>query len=128
MIRGWLFIKDIARSMTTLGWVVLALVIALALLVATCAEQDARDARHAEREAKARAALQERARKADGAASDQRRIDTIIIHQNEKALTDAVKDLPDARPGPRRVALACQRLRNQGIAETDLPAECRSGG
>lgn len=58
------------------------------------------------------------------------------IKEKQDALIEAVADYPDATPSPRRVALACQRLQNDGYDVSTLPAcsgpratgEAKAGG
>lgn len=50
----------------------------------------------------------------DVAAIERANSDVEVVQQKE-ALTDAVAALPDSMPSPRRVALACARLKQQGI-------------
>jgi hypothetical protein len=42
--------------------------------------------------------------------------------QKEKALTDAVAQVPDSVPDAAAVALGCARLREAGVSVADLPA------
>jgi hypothetical protein len=66
--------------------------------------------------------------KTDGSAKEvaavERVNDILAVEETKKELTDAVAKLPDSVPSPRRVALACARLRTQGIDTASLPA-CR---
>lgn len=57
----------------------------------------------------------------DVAAIERTKDDAAVVEQKEK-LTDAVANLPDSLPSPRRVALACERLRQQGTDTSRLPA------
>lgn len=61
-------------------------------------------------------------------ADQARAADGITIIQHEQELTNAISTVPDTKPDPVRVALGCQRLRAQGAAEADLPADCRPEG
>lgn len=101
---------------------------ALALPLGYCAGGNAADQRHLAQSAKASVEALETAITANEQAAAERLNDALLIEQSRKDLTDAVKDLPDAVPSDRRVALACARLRAQGAAEADLPARCRSDG
>lgn len=58
-------------------------------------------------------------------AANERQADTTAAREAREELIDAISEIPDERPGPVRVAFGCQRLRNAGYAESDLPAECR---
>lgn len=64
----------------------------------------------------------------DAAAKEQaaleRQADTADIAARRQERQDALKHLPDAEPSPRRRALACQRLRDQGADTTAVPG-CR---
>lgn len=62
------------------------------------------------------------------AAADERLADAISSATTKQELTDAVSKLPDALPSDRRIALACERLRRQGVRDAHLPAVCRSEG
>jgi hypothetical protein len=60
--------------------------------------------------------------KAKEKAADERLADAEAVAETKEKLTDAVQNLPDAMPSARRVALACQRLRNDGQDVSRLPA------
>lgn len=112
------------RTLTPLGWAAVAILCLSLLILAQCAME--RDAKRRTEAAWARA--NDAARITDTAAreaaADQRLADTLRTLQTEKELTDALKDLPDARPSDRRIALACERLRRQGDDTASIPA-CR---
>ena len=120
-------IRAALRSLTALGWAVVVACLAILLLLATCAHHSAKEARQSRDAAEERARALDAGLKASEAASGERMADVQIIYNHEKELTDAVASLPDAVPSPRRIALACQRLRQQGNRDADLPAQCRSG-
>lgn len=61
-------------------------------------------------------------------ADQARAADGITITKHEQELTNAISTVPDTKPDPVRIALGCQRLRAQGAAEADLPADCRPEG
>lgn len=61
-------------------------------------------------------------------ADTARAADSITILRHEQELTHAISQVPDTKPDPVRIALGCQRLRAQGTAEADLPADCRPEG
>ena len=71
---------------------------------------------------------QEFARKRDAEAkakaAQERVADTAETAKLEKDLADADQGLPDTRPSDSRLALNCQRLRNQGADLARVPA-CR---
>ncbi|WP_312127961.1 hypothetical protein [Brevundimonas sp.] len=123
---AWRAGVQIGRSLSVLGWTVVALAVVLVLLLATCAQQSAKDAKHARRAAEERALELDRARKADTKASDDRLFDIQVNLNREKERTDAVSTLPDAPSSPVQRRLYCVWLRDQGTRDTDLPADCRS--
>ncbi|CAN5370337.1 hypothetical protein BH09PSE1_BH09PSE1_17620 [soil metagenome] len=55
-------------------------------------------------------------------AADERLADALSTATTKQELSNAVANLPDARPSDRRIALACERLRQQGTDTTALPA------
>lgn len=124
---AWRAAVQIGRSLSVLGWTVVALAAVLVLL-ATCAQQSAKDAKHARRAAEERALVLDRARKADTKASDDRLFDIQVNINREKERTDAVSRLPDAPSSPVQRRLYCVWLRDQGTRDADLPADCRSDG
>lgn len=101
---------------------------ALALPVGRCQGVDVEKARQRERE-KAAAELQAaRNDAAAQAAAAERTIDAATVTAQEKGRNDAISAAPAGRAAPSSVALACQRLRQQGTRPEALPAACRSGG
>lgn len=105
-------------------WKLYAAVFGLVVLVCGLSYcQGRRDGREAEQVAQAKAALKdaENARKADEKADTQRQDDTERNAADEKSRNDAIE-----RGG--RIELNCQRLRNAGVSEADLPAPCGRGG
>lgn len=125
MIAG---IREAIRSLTMLGWAVIFGLILLFVLLATCSHYTGKEAMRDRIAAEERAQTLDDAIKASDKASGERLTDIQINIKREKELTDAVSSLPDAVPSPRRIALACGRLRHQGTPDADLPASCRSGG
>lgn len=131
-MTGWaLFFRSIgrgagavARQLTITGWAIVAALLSIVLLLATCVHHNAKEADHARREADARAKALEDGRKADAASAAERVWDFKINQNREKELTDAVETLPDALPSPVQRRLACQRLRQQGTRAEDLPSGC----
>ena len=123
MLTALAFVRSIPSMLSPKGWLAVAVLAAFLLFGAYCAhraaegERDRQAAEQAETEAKAVSARE--------TAADERLKDTTIINAREKELSDAVNSLPDARPSPRRVALACERLRQQG---SRLPADCGPEG
>lgn len=123
-----LMLREAIRSLTMLGWAVIIGLVLLLVLLATCSHYTGKEAKRERLCAEERANTLDAAIKASDKASGERLTDIQINIKREKELTDAVSSLPDAMPSPRRIALACQRLRQQGTRDADLPASCRSGG
>lgn len=55
------------------------------------------------------------------AAIERTKDDALVVAQKEE-LVNAVANLPDSLPSARRVALACERLRQQGNSLATIPA------
>lgn len=123
-----LMLREALRSLTLLGWAIIIGLVLLLVLLATCSHYTSKEAKLDRLAAEERAQTLDAAIKASDKASGERLSDIQINIKREKELTDAVSSLPDAVPSPRRIALACQRLRQQGTRDADLPASCRSGG
>lgn len=118
---------DAAQALWNTWWRALlgaAIVFAPAFLLGQCSGQRSAAAKYSA----ARAIANVETIKADGAskeiAANERRVDDALVSEHKKDLTDAVAALPDAMPSARRVALACQRLRQQGTDTASLSA-CR---
>lgn len=62
---------------------------------------------------------------AGAAAAEDRVKDALAVHEKEEGLLDAIATVDDTQPDRVRVALGCQRLRQQGTSEADLPGICR---
>lgn len=124
MIAALAFARRIPSMLSPKGWLIVALLAAFLLFGAYCAHRAAEGER--DRQAAETRRTAEKASSARETAADERLNDTTIINAREKELSDAVNSLPDARPSPRRLALACERLRQQG--NTRLPAECGPEG
>lgn len=60
-------------------------------------------------------------------ATAERAVDAVTTATQKEELTNAVASLPDNLPSPRRVALACERLRQQGTDVSQL-AVCGGSG
>lgn len=112
---SWAIVAVCALSILSLGW---------CAVTAPGRERAKLDTAVTAANAKAQAT----SAKAGDQASDERLNDLKTNIQTTKELTDAVSSLPDARPSDRRVALACQRLRQQGTRPADLPPVCRPAG
>lgn len=125
MIAG---IREAVRALSLLGWAVIIGLVLLLVLLSTCSHYTGKEAKRDQQAAEERARTLDAAIKASDKASGERLTDIQINIKREKELTDAVSSLPDAVPSPRRIALACQRLRQQGARDADLPVRCRSGG
>lgn len=95
-----------------------------AFLLGQC---DGRSTERARNDA-ARAAANEALLKAQNAAQEQAAIERLTdaqtITEKQEELLDAIAEVPDEKPDAVRVALGCQRLRNQGVDTSGLP-ECR---
>ena len=115
------------RGVTGAYWKIAAAFILGALLTAPLAYCEGKSAGAAKSKAAAAIATVE-VMKVDADAKEvaaiERRDDDAEIAAKKQELTDAVADLPDALPSARRVALACQRLRQQGT-DTKPIAACR---
>jgi hypothetical protein len=61
------------------------------------------------------------------AAIERTKDDDVVVTQKE-GLIDAVSELPDTMPSARRVALACERLRQQGSSTAGITACSGSTG
>lgn len=122
--------RDFFRAIGPASWAVIAVCVVLILSLGWCAvtapvrERTKLDASAAAANTKAQATDL----KARDLGADERVSDLKANTQLEKDLTHAVSSLPDARPSDRRVALGCQRLRNQGTRPSDLPPVCRPEG
>lgn len=103
-----------AKRLPILWWVIIALAL---LLLGTCAVHKIGDSGKVSRGEVVR---DQNAR--EGAATS-RIEDKGRQDQMKEDLNEAVASLPDNVPSDRRIALACQRLRNDG--HTVLPASCR---
>lgn len=114
------------RSLSSLGWAVVAIIALTLVLLATCARQNAKEAAQALRISEERAQTLDRARKADTQAGEDRLFDIQVNLNREKERTDAVSTSPDAASSPVQRRLYCVWLRDQGIRDADLPADCRS--
>ena len=123
MIAALAFVRRIPPMLSPKGWLAVAVLAAFLLFGAYCAHRAAEGER--DREAAGQAEIEAKASSARETAADERLNDTTIINAREKELSDAVNSLPDARPSARRLALACERLRQQGPR---LPAECGPEG
>jgi len=110
----------IFRALTPTAWIVIAVLAAFLLFGGYCAHRAAQGER--DRQTNHTRKIEAKAASARETASGERQADTTTINTREKELSNAVQSLPDARPSPRRLALACERLRHQG--NTRLPAEC----
>lgn len=121
--------REALRTLTAAGWATAAAcLLVMAILCWWAITAPGRERAKLDRAVEAASA---QARTTDASArdraADQRLTDLKINNQLDKERTDAVSSIPDARPTAGRVALACQRLREQGTRDADLPAECRPG-
>ncbi|WP_052757306.1 hypothetical protein [Sphingobium chungbukense] len=115
------------KGVTGAYWKIAAAFVLGALLTAPLAYCEGKSAGTSKADAAAAVATVE-VMKVDADAKEvaaiERRKDDASIAEKQEALTDAVANIPDALPSPRRVALACERLRQQGTDTTALAA-CR---
>lgn len=123
MIAALAFIRSIPSMLSPKGWLAAALLAAFVLTGAYCSHRGAEGVR--DRQAAATAKVETKASSARETAATTRQSDTTIINAREKELSDAVSSLPDAAPSPRRVALACARLKQQG---GPIPEVCSHAG
>lgn len=114
--RIWRFFSPTTR-------LIIAILAAFLIFGAYCSHRAAESER--DRQASAEAKIERKAAGARETAASERATETDTINNREKDLSNAVQSLPDAAPSRRRLALACDRLRQQG---SDLPADCRPAG
>ncbi|MNS19775.1 hypothetical protein D3C72_514990 [compost metagenome] len=119
MLTAFTFLQRVSRALTPTAWLALAVLAAFLIFGGYCAHRGAEGVR--DRQTAEQARVEAKASSARETAATTRATDTTIINAREKELSDAVSSLPDAAPSPRRVALACERLRQQG---SRLPASC----
>jgi len=104
----------------------------LGALIAFPLGQCSGDARATKRLEAANAASQVKAltedAKAKETAAAERMNDAADVAAMKERLSDAVASLPDHVPSARRIALGCQRLREAGTRDADLPVQCRPAG
>lgn len=102
-------------------WALLATAVVMLLVVTTCTINGIR---HDLSVSKTDKIVAKDIQARDNASA--KRLEDLQVNQAmQESLTNAVKDLPDDVPSARRLALACQRLRNQGTRADKLPASCR---
>lgn len=116
--------KEFLRALTPMSIAVIAILIFTALALGYCAVTGpGREARKVDAAvAMANSKTQATDTAAREAAADERLADALSTANTKQELTDAVSKLPDARPSDRRIALACERLRQQGTDTTNVPA------
>lgn len=119
------FLAGIPRLLSKQGWLfVIILTLGLALF-ATCSVNSWQERKAKEQAAAAASDFAAKERAASEASGDARLQDYKDTQQNKDKLNAAVASLPDDVPSPRRIALACQRLRNAGTPDSGLPSACR---
>jgi hypothetical protein len=116
------FLRAVPGMLSPRAWIAVGVLILFLGFGAYCAQKAAQGER--DRQAAQTARIERKASTGRETAAAERLNDTLNSQAREKELSDAVSSLPDARPSDRRIALACQRLRQQRVAERDLPAEC----
>lgn len=114
-------IQTIIRTLTPTAWLIVGVLAAFLLFGAFCSYRGVQAEK--DRQAVAAAKIEVKASTARETAANERHNDNTTINAREKELSNAVQSLPDAIPSARRLALACERLRQQG---SRLPAECGS--
>ncbi|MGL4232703.1 MAG: hypothetical protein ACRCWJ_15165 [Casimicrobium sp.] len=57
-------------------------------------------------------------------ASEERVTDALAVNEQEKELLYAIAEIPDETPSAVRVRAGCERLRQQGTPEPDIPVVC----
>ena len=120
--------KEFLRGMTATSWALVALLALCLLTFSWCSYDSSRNRREDEARVAANARAADRNTGAVGQAAEERVADTLNTAAQKQELSDAVAQLPDAVPSARRIALACERLRQQGTRDPNLPAVCRSAG
>ena len=123
-LKALAFLRRVPGFLSLKGWIAVGVLAAFLAFGGYCAHR-AREAEK-ERQATEQIEAERQASRAREQASVERLNDALSNNAAREELTDALAHLPDAVPSDRRVALACQRLRRQGL--TDLPERCRSGG
>lgn len=109
---------DRAKSIRPAAWGWIAAIIAVLVLLSTCTVLGIAEDRR--QEAAVKAANADRGIREE--VGEVRAADKATINSNTEKLNDAIATLPDGVPSDRRIALACQRLRNDG--HVILPAVC----
>lgn len=110
------FFRSATRSLSPTGWLLVAILIILVVVMSTCA---IRSSFKDDRPSRGEVIKDQQAREN---AADSRLTDTTKRLDNTEKLNEAVAPFPDTRPSDRRLALECQRMRNNGVAR--LPAFC----
>lgn len=140
-LLGPLLIKGLAKSLPArfaetwaprIGKIVALAIVAGALCLAIDAaigaiREDAREdllTEQAAARAKADAAQREREREAEQARRDELKAGAALDAAGQKELTDATKDLPDARPSDRARLRICVELRQQARRKAEPEPDC----
>ena len=126
---AWATVRRVARKVPASLWYGAVALAGVLVLLAYCSSDARRDERDKIEREQTQAYVQDLQTdgKAKERAAGERLSDLTINNDREKALTNAVQNLPDARPSDRRVAINCERLRAQGRDPADIPA-CRGLG
>jgi len=111
------------RTFTLTGWIMVAVAVLFLLSLGFCAiTAPGREARKVDAAvAAANGKTQTVDTAAREAAADERLADALSTATTKQELSNAVANLPDARPSNRRLALACERLRQQGTDTALVP-------
>lgn len=115
-------LSAIWRALPAKTWLIIGLIGVMLFALSYCHMQG-RAAEHA-KQVEAQLKTERRNSAAKERAAEERAADTRRNADLEKGLNDAVSNLPDARPSDRRIARHCQRLRNDGVDVSGIPA-CR---
>jgi hypothetical protein len=111
-------IRVFLKGLSPLSWALIAIAALLFLWGSVTAISAVN--RHFEGNAEQRA--QNTDIKARETASEKREQDNKVLDQKQDNLSDAIEPIPDQPPSPIRLAVACQRLCNDGRKQ--LPASC----
>lgn len=100
----------------------------LAFLLGQCSGANNAKAKYERDQAAATVAMQRRDAAAKEAGNLRRAADAETTSSQAKDRSDAISRATDSAPSGAELALACQRLRQQGTPADRLPVACRSGG
>ena len=117
-MMSFLAIRTYLRSLSPLSWALIAIAALLLLWGSVSAISAVRH--HFEGQSAQRAQNEDiRARET---AAEQRVEDAVVLDQNQDNLSNVIESIPDGKPSVVRLAIACQRLCNNG--REHLPPSC----